>query len=275
MEKKSKLLTIGQFAALHGINKKTLMWYDEAGLFKPTCINSENGYRYYSYYQSSVLETILLLRELNVSIEEIRAFMENRSAAGMECLLREKIEDLDRDMEHLKAVRKTLSNQRQNMLTLMTMDLSEISVVEKCERSLVTVGINGDTSFDRQVEMITAQTRKYRLRRLHDASYGTMISVENLYAGQFEDYSALFIEIPFPIRKTGLHIQPGGQYLRAFYTGPWERMTRFYEKTLDYARKNHIELTGFSYESIINESVIDRVEDAIIQIEIPIKSRTA
>ena len=152
MEKKSKLLTIGQFAALHGINKKNLMWYDEAGLFKPTCINSENGYRYYSYYQSSVLETILLLRELNVSIEEIRAFMENRSAAGMECLLREKIEDLDRDMEHLKAVRKTLSNQRQNMLTLMTMDLSEISVVEKCERSLVTVGINGDTSFDRQVK---------------------------------------------------------------------------------------------------------------------------
>ena len=275
MEKKSKLLTIGQFAALHGINKKTLMWYDEAGLFKPVCINPENGYRYYSYYQSSVLETILLLRELNVSIEEIRAFMENRSAAGMEQLLREKIEDLDRDMEHLKAVRKTLSNQRQNMLTLLTMDLSEISVVEKSERSLVTVGINGDTSFDRQVEMITAQTRKYRLRRLHDASYGTMISVENLYAGQFEDYSALFIEIPFPIRKTGLHIQPGGQYLRAFYTGPWEEMTRFYEKILDYACKNHIELTGFSYESIINESVIDRVEDAIIQIEIPIKSRTA
>ncbi len=31
MNKKSQLLTIGQFAALHGINKKTLMWYDEIG----------------------------------------------------------------------------------------------------------------------------------------------------------------------------------------------------------------------------------------------------
>ena len=29
MNEKSRLLTIGQFAALHGINKKTLMWYDE------------------------------------------------------------------------------------------------------------------------------------------------------------------------------------------------------------------------------------------------------
>ncbi len=274
MEKKSKLLTIGQFAALHGINKKTLMWYDEEGLFRPAFIDPGNGYRYYSYYQSSVLETILLLRELNVSIGEIRSFMENRSAAGMERLLREKIEDLDRDMEHLKAVRKTLSNQRQNMLTLMTMDLSEISIVAKSGRSLVTVEINSGTSFDRQVEMITAQTRKYQLRRLHDASYGTMISVENLYAGKFEDYSALFIEIPFPIRKAGLHIQSGGDYLRAFYTGPWEEMRRCYERILEYARGKGLELTGFSYESIINENVIDRVEDAIIQIEIPIKSRT-
>ena len=32
------LFTIGQFAELHEINKKTLMWYDEIGLLKPACI---------------------------------------------------------------------------------------------------------------------------------------------------------------------------------------------------------------------------------------------
>ena len=50
MREKSRLLTIGQFAALHGINKKTLMWYDEIGLFHPASVSPENGYRYYSYY---------------------------------------------------------------------------------------------------------------------------------------------------------------------------------------------------------------------------------
>ena len=79
MEKKSKLLTIGQFAALHGINKKTLMWYDEIGLFKPAAINPANGYRCYNYLQSPILETILLLRELDVSISEIQNFIKNRS----------------------------------------------------------------------------------------------------------------------------------------------------------------------------------------------------
>ena len=35
LKEKAALFTIGQFAALHEINKKTLMWYDEIGLLKP------------------------------------------------------------------------------------------------------------------------------------------------------------------------------------------------------------------------------------------------
>ena len=168
MEKKSKLLTIGQFASLHGINKKTLMWYDEIDLFHPAFIHPENGYRYYSYRQSSILETILLLRELDVPIDEIQAFMKNRSAESMEQLLQEKIKDLDRNLAHLKAVRKTLMHHRQNMLTLLTMDLSAINLIEKEAHSLVTVDVTPDISFDKLVELITSETQKYQLRRLHE-----------------------------------------------------------------------------------------------------------
>ncbi len=273
MEKKRKLLTIGQFAALHGINKKTLMWYDEIGLFCPSFIHPENGYRYYSYYQSAILETILLLRELDVPIDEIKAFMKNRSAASMEQLLQEKIEDLDRHMAHLKAVRKTLSYHHQNMQTLLTMDLSKISIVQKKEHSLVTVDINQDTTFDKQVEMITAETKKYQLRRLHDALYGTMIAVDSLKSGNFGDYSKLFIEIPFPIKKDGLHLQPAGDYVRAFYKDVAESPVLCYQKIFDYAEEHGLVLSGFSYEVIINENVIDKIEDTLVQIEIPVKTK--
>ena len=75
LREKPKLFTIGQFAALHGINKKTLMWYDEIGLFKPAFIHEENGYRLYSYYQSTELEVILLLRDMSSSsVPEHRHF---------------------------------------------------------------------------------------------------------------------------------------------------------------------------------------------------------
>ncbi len=271
MKEKTKLLTIGQFAALHGINKKTLMWYDEIGLFAPAAVNPENGYRYYNYHQSSILETILLLRELDVSIKEIQDFMKNRSAFSLKCLLDEKITELDCRIAHLKGIRETMCVQRQNMATLLTMDLSEISIIEKEERCLVTVDINDDTSFEKEVEMITAETKRHHLRRLHDAAYGTMIATEALYHYNFNQYSKLFIEIPLPIEEcTGLFQRPRGTYLRAFHKGAWAGIALKYREILNFARDQNLTLTGFSYEMGINENVIDRMEDYITQIEIPV-----
>ena len=126
-------------------------------------------------------------------------------------------------------------NYRQNMETLLTMDLSEICVVEKDERCLITVEIDSNTSFEEKVEMITAKTEEYQLGRLHDASYGSMIAVDSLKNGDFDDYSKLFIEIPFLRQRQGLV------------------------------------LSGFSYEMGINENVIERMDDYIVQIEIPLE----
>lgn len=269
MNKGEKFLTIGRFAAMHGINKKTLMWYDEIGLFKPAAIHPENGYRYYTYHQSPILETILLLRELDVSVREIQDYMKNRSAENLKHLLEEKITALDMQITHLQAVRTTLCTHHRNMDTLLTMDLSEISIIEKEERCLITVDIDRNTSFEQEVELITAKTEKYRLGRLHKASYGSMISVDSLLNGNFDDYSKLFIEIPFLPYQTGMHIMPAGKYLRAFHKGKWDGIPKRYQKILDYAKEHNLNLHGFSYEMGINENVIDRIEDYIVQIEIP------
>lgn len=270
MKSKNKRLTIGQFAALHGIHKKTLMWYDDIGLFRPAAIDPDNGYRCYDYHQSPILETILLLRELDVSIGKIRAFMQNRSAENLKILLEQKSADLDNRIMHLQAVRKTLQSHHRDMVTLLTMDLSEISLVEKEEHCLVTVAIDKNTTFEEEVELITAETARYRLGRLHDAAYGSMISVESLQRGSFDDYSRLFIEIPFLSQKSGLHRQPAGTYLRAFHKGGWDGIAARYREILDYARGQGLTLYGYSYEKGINETVIDRIADYIVQIEIPV-----
>lgn len=270
MNQKDKPLTIGQFAALHGINKKTLMWYDEIGLFGPASVNPENGYRCYNYHQSPMLETILLLRELEVPIPVIQDFMKNRSAENLKELLDKEMADLDQRIIHLQALRTTLSAHRRNMATLLTMDLSEISVIEKKERCLVTVEISKDTTYEEEVELITSETEKYRLGRLHHATYGSMIPVSSLISGNFDDYTKLFIEIPLLTYREGLHLAPGGRYLRAFHKGDLAGIPRRYEALFAYAENRNLALHGFSYEMGINETVVDRIEDYIVQIEIPV-----
>ena len=47
---KETYLRTAAFAALAGVNKKTLHYYDEIGLFRPAYVN-EKGYRFYSPFQ--------------------------------------------------------------------------------------------------------------------------------------------------------------------------------------------------------------------------------
>ena len=228
LREKPKLFTIGQFAALHGINKKTLMWYDEIGLFKPAFIHEENGYRLYSYYQSTELEVILLLRDMNVPIRDIQEFMKNRSAGSMADLLRDKISELDRTIQGLKAVRSKLCSRRQEMTELLDLDLSEISLIEREPQYLATVQTSPEKSLEEEIELILEQT------------------------------------------KMGLHRCPGGVYLRAFCIGNWDRLPARYEAILRYAEQHHLQFSGYAYEIGINELVIDRIEDYITKIEIPV-----
>ena len=271
LKEKAALFTIGQFAALHEINKKTLMWYDEIGLLKPACIK-ENGYRYYSYQQSAALETILMLRELNVSLDEIKQFMENRTIDNFASLLQEKITELNQTISHLRSIQKILINQQQDMDMLRSLDIAEISLVEKQSRYLVAVDMAENLSFEQEIERVIAETKKYQLHRLHDASYGSMIPVENLLQGKFDEYTALYIEMPYPISKKGLHLQPAGTYLRAFCKGSWDNISDKYKEILAYVDKQGLSLYGFAYETGINELVIDSIDEYITQIEIPVKS---
>lgn len=268
----NKLFSIGQFAKLHEINKKTLMWYDEIGLLKPAVIK-ENGYRYYTYQQSSILEIILMLRELDVPISDIQKFLAARSASTLESLLAENLSKIEQTIAHLTALRGVMEAKRQNMAAILTLDLLDISVIEKKQQSyFVTVDISDHLPFETEIEKVITEAKKYQLHRLHDASYGAMLPVEKLYQEKTDEYAYLYIQMPNPMQKDRLHIQPKGKYLRAFCKGSWDKIPFRYQEILAYAENQNLKLTGFAYEKGINEIVIDTPDDYITQIEIPIKT---
>ena len=62
---------IGEFSKLAKTSIRTLRYYDEADLFKPSFVE-DNGYRYYSMEDFNKLVRILEFRELGFSINEIK-----------------------------------------------------------------------------------------------------------------------------------------------------------------------------------------------------------
>ena len=67
--------TTGELARLHGISKQTLIFYDKAGVFCPREIDPHNGYRYYAADQLEMLDHILMLKDMGMSLQEIRSFL--------------------------------------------------------------------------------------------------------------------------------------------------------------------------------------------------------
>lgn len=66
--------TISQIAKLSGISVRTLQYYDEIGLLKPSSL-SESGYRLYDEEALGKLQQILTLKELDFSLKEIQQLL--------------------------------------------------------------------------------------------------------------------------------------------------------------------------------------------------------
>ena len=66
--------TISQIAKLSGISVRTLQYYDEIGLLKPSNL-SESGYRLYDEEALGKLQQILTLKELDFSLKEIQQLL--------------------------------------------------------------------------------------------------------------------------------------------------------------------------------------------------------
>ena len=68
------MYTVQKLAKLAGVTPRTLHYYDEIGLLKPSRVG-ENGYRYYGEDALLLLQQILLYRELELPLEKIRRIM--------------------------------------------------------------------------------------------------------------------------------------------------------------------------------------------------------
>ena len=69
-------MKISDVAKLTGVTVRTLHYYDEIGLLKPSEV-TQAGYRVYNDTDLEVLQQILFFRELDFSLEDIRKIMQN------------------------------------------------------------------------------------------------------------------------------------------------------------------------------------------------------
>ena len=103
---------IGDFSKITGIPIQTLRYYDQIDLFKPDQIDIYTHYRYYSEIKIEELKTILNLKEIGFSLEEIKKYWNNFNND----IMLKKRDELIKNIDELKENISEIENLRSHII---------------------------------------------------------------------------------------------------------------------------------------------------------------
>ena len=84
-------MRIREFAQLTGVSIRTLHYYDEIGLLKPSFLDKQSGYRFYDDAALMRMQEILFYRELDFPLKQICEILSSPDYDKREALAKQKI----------------------------------------------------------------------------------------------------------------------------------------------------------------------------------------
>lgn len=138
------MFKIGEFSRLTQVSVRMLRYYDENDLLRPAAVDSSSGYRLYSATQIPQLNRILFLRNLGLSVQQIRDALLDWRDESIDQLL-------DRQCE---AAQKTISNEQRRLQTIQKAkdDLAKQTIALHCNVTITSVPATPVFSLRRRVE---------------------------------------------------------------------------------------------------------------------------
>ena len=274
-----RYLTISEMAKSAGISRRTLIYYDQIDLFKPAKVG-ENGYRYYGIDQYFELDVILLLKNLDVSLEDIHIFLKNRNVDYvLDGFMRQK-QKVDDQIKKLNIIRGTLDSYIERYTTLKNFDLESIThSYREAESFVISDTIESYDDFD-SVEIYGRFYNSVDSSDLFSGyPIGFLVDGSAFYQENFHaaPYRAL-IKIP----EDRLHFyqqqrvvrRPAGDYVSGFMKDEIHHINTFNNRFRNYLKEHQLELNGDIWELLWqDETTSEQPEDQVFEVLIPAKRK--
>lgn len=274
--KNNELFQIGEVSRLFHVSVSILRHYDRIGLLKPEYTDAETGYRYYSTRQFECLNTIRYLRALDMPLEQISEFLQNRNTEHIaELLLRQKNEVESRRQE-LEMIERKIDNRLKQLQDALDSELDVMKVVEKPARRIAVVKtkLTPKTYLDleqsiRQIEAQEENTVVFL------GKVGVGITAEHLAKRQYLPYDMVFVILDEEDQFRGETLFLDAETcLTIRFQGSHERAAQFYDRMLDYIEEHDYEICGFSKElTMIDYGLTDDTSKFVTEIQIPVCRR--
>ena len=255
---KDIFLTVHEFADLHNVNKRTLHYYDAAGIFSPRKTGN-NGYRYYTYSQSAEFEIILALRDLGMSLDEIKEYVSKRGSESFKGMLLQKGREIHEKINRLKYIQALIKKEHDDLETALSDSINNIEIIETDPEYFMFTDVRDITYEDDIAEKVYDNFAAHGIKEnpLHyfNAGYGSVISAEKIYSGRYGEYDYMYVKIPKGKNRKNLYMRQAGKYLCAFSENTSSSLRASYEKLISYSESEHIILKGYAFETPVSNLI--------------------
>ncbi|WP_105613995.1 MerR family transcriptional regulator [Vallitalea okinawensis] len=267
--------TIGEFAKLKQITTETLRHYDRIDLFKPAKTDKETGYRYYHLMQVEQIDTILELRQLGMSIEEIKAYFNNRNLERSFSILQQKREELRNrimEMQHLEAVIGKKLNHLDSLKQIKNFEQIELKELKERYILLSDNRISTDSEFDYTILQLEIQLLE-TAPLVASNRIGIMTDAD-VALNQYREKSRLFIVIDNQedYDPSKITVIQGGLYACIMWKKDISLVTKYVKYILNDIKAKGYIITGPLVQICqIDISVTDEEEEEVFELQVPIK----
>ncbi|QIK69468.1 MerR family transcriptional regulator [Erysipelothrix sp. HDW6C] len=266
---------INEVAKLHNMSKKTLIYYDRIGIFKPDHIDEETGYRYYLREQFPYLKQIMYLKKLDFSLDEIQELLENRQFAPLIDKLSTRLVEVDTEITHLHEMKQDLEyliDFYQQVQFIDDRDLFKPGI--KLFNTRTVIYELCDDQNDKQQVMLAYRKMLRTLISLNIFSqmpYGTIHLAPEESGQDYYQKVGSFISLPHSMGLPNEIEQPRGKYAYMYKKGGYYDESSL-NKLLKWIKDNGYTPVGNVYDfSLIDYTFTKSESDMIQEIQIRIE----
>ena len=269
-----EFFSIGEVSKLFDINKKTLRYYDEIDLFKPSFVNKENKYRYYTLDQFQHLETIKYLKELGLSLEKIKHHLNNINSQEVINSLQAQDEFIDQKISELQLIKHKINNKIEQIKNSTRSDLiNVIREVDFEERQAARLRHSIKTDYDIELSLRKLIKMSDNKIFLTYGLVGISIAREDLLKGQFDEYKSIFVMIEEEKYDENLiKTFQKGSYVCIRFKGIHKDAPPYYKKLINYINEQGYEVLDDSLEmELTDPSLSLSDEEVVTELQILVK----
>ena len=270
MNKKYK---VNEVAKIFGISRQTLVYYDKIDLFKPKYINDENNYRYYTQDQFFPLRFIIILKEVGLSLDEIKKYTKTTTPEESILYLENRERDIEAKITLLEESKIAIKRKIEKLKSISEKEEELVEIVETIPKRVYKMVLDEEYNFINFDKVFYEVEEKKKKHGIDGDEYIEELAKEGIETLDYMRLKTLGFIIPDNSEYIeGEEIILGGKHVTLLHKGLLDDISKTYKKLTAYIEEYNYEIIGDAVEIFSNIIVhLGKGEGTTGRIYIPIR----